>query len=172
MKYIIICGPSGVGKTTIVNAYINHYDNAIESVSHTTRTRRINEINNVHYNFISKTKFKEMIKNNEFIEHANVQGELYGTSRKTIEQSIKKYDTFSVLDIQGAIAMRKIYPDAISIFILPPTLNDLRARLRYRGDNFYTKNSINEIANACNFKHIIINDDIIKVIQKINYLKN
>ena len=134
----IITAPSGAGKTTLIKnviefAQIND-EKVFMSVSHTTRTPRSNELDGTDYSFISEEEFKSKINDQVYLEHAIVHGNLYGTPKQPIEQHL--HDGFKVLleiDWQGAVEILKTYPDAQSIFISPPSIEELHKRLHDRG---------------------------------------
>ncbi len=162
---IIIAAPSGCGKTSLVKALLDSYDNLCVSVSHTTRKARKGEIDGENYHFISTETFKEMIGNNDFIEHAEVFGNMYGTSRANIKEKLENnVDIILEIDWQGARQVRQNMPDSISIFILPPSINTLRERLTNRGqddEDTISKrmaNSKTEISHYNEFGYLIINN--------------
>ena len=162
---IIIAAPSGCGKTSLVKALLKNYDNLCVSVSHTTRKARKGEIDGANYHFISTSAFREMIDNNDFIEHAEVFGNLYGTARQNIKEKLENnVDIILEIDWQGARQVRQNMPDSISIFILPPSINTLRERLTNRGqddEDTISKrmaNSQTEISHYNEFGYLIINN--------------
>ena len=131
----IISAPSGAGKTSLITNLLKSLSDAEMSVSHTTRDKREGEIDGQHYHFVSADEFLTGIGNNEFLEHANVFGNHYGTSKKSGGRYSGKGVLTSILEIdwQGAQQVREIMPDALSIFILPPSKIELEKRLRGRG---------------------------------------
>lgn len=162
---IIIAAPSGCGKTSLVKALLKNYDNLCVSVSHTTRKARKGEIDGENYHFISTSAFREMIDNNDFIEHAEVFGNMYGTARQNIKEKLENnVDIILEIDWQGARQVRQNMPDSISIFILPPSINTLRERLTNRGqddEDTISKrmaNSQTEISHYNEFGYLIINN--------------
>ena len=162
---IIIAAPSGCGKTSLVKALLKNYDNLCVSVSHTTRKARKGEIDGANYHFISTSAFREMIDNNDFIEHAEVFGNMYGTARQNIKEKLENnVDIILEIDWQGARQVRQNMPDSISIFILPPSINTLRERLTNRGqddEDTISKrmaNSQTEMSHYSEFGYLIIND--------------
>lgn len=130
----IVTAPSGTGKTTLVAALLAA-DAAVQlSVSHTTRSPRAGEVNGQHYHFIDRAQFEQMIAQQDFLEHAEVYGNYYGTSLRWIQaQQAQGRDILLEIDWQGAAQVRQILPDAIGIFILPPSIEALETRLRGRG---------------------------------------
>ena len=161
----IIAAPSGCGKTSLVNALLRSSSKLSVSVSHTTRKPRKGEINGENYHFVSKERFGEMIANNDFVEHAEVFGNMYGTARSNIKKKLEaNIDIILEIDWQGARQVRENMPNSISIFILPPSKNILLQRLTDRGqDDEETiskrmKNSESEMSHYDEFEYLVIND--------------
>ena len=161
----IIAAPSGCGKTSLVNALLRSSSKLSVSVSHTTRKPRKGEINGKNYHFVSKERFGEMISNNDFVEHAEVFGNMYGTARSNIKEKLDaNIDIILEIDWQGARQVRENMPNSISIFILPPSKNVLLQRLTDRGqDDDETiskrmKNSESEMSHYDEFEYLVIND--------------
>ena len=161
----IIAAPSGCGKTSLVKALIENSDNLSVSVSHTTRKARKGEIDGENYHFISKETFEKMINNKEFVEYAEVFGNMYGTTKKNIKEKLdSNIDIILEIDWQGARQVRKNITDAVSIFILPPSKKALLERLTTRGqDDQFTiskrmQNSEREMSHFNEFSYLIIND--------------
>lgn len=126
---IVLSGPSGSGKGTIVKELVKE-DNFLVSISATTRSPRIGEEHGVHYFFKSKEQFEEMIAKEELLEYANFCDNYYGTPKSFIDDSIKEgKDVILEIEVQGAMQVKSIYPDAIFIFVMPPTLEELKNRL-------------------------------------------
>src|SRR5262249_36694034 len=131
---IIVSAPSGAGKTTLVAGALDRDGWAQPSISFTSRRRRASEEQGVHYHFVSRAEFEAMIANGDFLEWAEVHGNLYGTSRRAVEEiQSSGSDVILTIDIQGAAQARKLFPDAISVFIMPPSLDALTRRLESRG---------------------------------------
>ena len=161
----IIAAPSGCGKTSLVKALLESLSNLSVSVSHTTRKPRKAEIDGENYHFVSKERFGEMISNNDFVEHAEVFGNLYGTARSNIKEKLDaNIDIILEIDWQGARQVRENMPHSISIFILPPSKNVLLQRLTDRAqDDDETisermKNSESEMSHYDEFEYLVIND--------------
>ena len=161
----IIAAPSGCGKTSLVKALIEDSNNLSVSVSHTTRKARKGEIDGKNYHFVSKETFEKMIINQEFVEYAEVFGNMYGTTKKNIKEKLdKNIDIILEIDWQGARQVRQNIFDAISIFILPPSKKALLERLTTRGqDDEITiskrmENSEREMSHFNEFSYLIIND--------------
>ena len=130
----IVTAPSGTGKTTLVAALLAADATVQLSVSHTTRSPRAGEVNGQHYHFIDRAQFEQMIAQQDFLEHAEVYGNYYGTSLRWIQaQQAQGRDILLEIDWQGAAQVRQLLPDAIGIFILPPSIEALETRLRGRG---------------------------------------
>ena len=161
----IIAAPSGCGKTSLVKALLESPKKLAVSVSHTTRKARKGEANGKNYHFVSKTTFDEMIINNDFLEYAEVFGNMYGTKKSNVNEKLDaNIDIILEIDWQGARQVRKNMPDAISIFILPPSKKILLQRLIDRGqddDETISKrmeNSEREMSHYDEFDYLIINN--------------
>ena len=166
-KLFIISAASGTGKTTLVTALVNDMPGVIHSISTTTRAKRVGEVHGVHYNFVSVDEFKAMVARSAFYEHAEVHGNFYGTSREWVEARLAEgQDVILEIDWQGAAQMRKLMPSCITVFILPPSIAALEARLRGRGKD--SEDVIQrrlaaakgEIAHAPEYDYLIINDQL------------
>ncbi|MBR1925189.1 MAG: guanylate kinase [Ruminobacter sp.] len=165
----IISSPSGAGKSSLLKALFekfNQNDSMYLSVSHTTRNPRPGEVNHVHYHFVTVDEFKALIERNAFYEWANVFDKYYGTSRELVQQALNNgKDVFLDIDWQGARQLRDMEPDTQSIFILPPSLEELRKRLINRGQD--SEETINkrmskaqrEISHYDEYDYCLINDD-------------
>lgn len=162
----IVSAASGTGKTTLVKALLKNCDNLSVSISHTTRPIRVGELDTVHYHFTSKDSFVEMIGKGEFLEHAEVFGNYYGTALSTVESTLRQdHDIILEIDWQGAQQVRRLYPNAVSIFIIPPSREALRDRLQARGqdsDEVITQRlngAIADMSHFIEFDFVVINDD-------------
>jgi len=161
-----VSAPSGAGKTSLVNALVETMRNLKVSVSHTTRDKRPGEISGVDYHFVSHEEFLGMVHRNEFLEHAQVFTNHYGTSKTWVEKTlIDGMDVILEIDWQGAQQIRKLIPDATSIFILPPSSACLRQRLTGRGQDDEQVISArmaearNEMSHYAEADFLVINDD-------------
>ncbi|WP_318489802.1 guanylate kinase [Photobacterium leiognathi] len=164
----IVSAPSGAGKSSLINALLETnptYDMKV-SVSHTTRGMRPGEEHGVHYNFVSVEEFTDLVEQGAFLEHAEVFGNYYGTSRLWIEEQLNKgIDVFLDIDWQGARQIRKLMPAAKSIFILPPSKEELERRLNTRGQDSETviarrmQEARSEISHFDEYDYVIVNDD-------------
>ena len=160
----VVSAPSGTGKSSLVNALLEVESRLQVSVSHTTRAPRGQEQHGREYWFTSKEEFQAMIDRGDFFEHAEVHGNHYGTSRHAIEARIKHgEDIVLEIDWQGALQIKKIFPNAILIFILPPSYEELLQRLNRRGEDsqevidLRMKNARIEVAQAQYFDFVVIN---------------
>jgi guanylate kinase len=161
----IVAAPSGAGKSTLVNALLEREPGISLSISHTTRAPRPGDVNGVQYHFVDRAAFEAMVAHGDFLEHAEVFGNGYGTSRGAVEPILATgRDVLLEIDWQGARQVRAAMPDCVSIFILPPSRAELERRLRARGtDNLPTIErrlaaSREEIAHADEFDCIVVND--------------
>lgn len=162
----VVCAPSGTGKTTLVKALTDIVLNLTVSISHTTRNKRPSENHGVNYYFINETEFNRMIEQNEFLEHARVFNNFYGTSRKWVEETLSKgKDVILEIDWQGARQIQKLFPECISIFILPPSPVILEKRLRARNQDspdviVQRLADVRESASHISeFDYVVLNDD-------------
>lgn len=163
---LVVSGPAGTGKGTLDGALLARHSDMKLSVSATTRAPRNGEIDGVHYFFISEEKFKEMIDNDEFLEYMHVFGmNYYGTPRKFVEEQLHRgIDIILEIDVQGAMKVKKAYPDAVLIFIAPPSMSELKGRLIGRATEtpeqiekrFAT--SFEEIKYIPNYDYVVVND--------------
>ena len=173
----IIAAPSGCGKTSLVEALIKKTKNLCVSVSHTTRPPRPDEVNGINYYFVSINEFEEMIKNNAFVEHATVFDNHYGSSTKLIREKLDEgVDVILEIDWQGARQVKINMPNAISIFILPPSKEALLGRLQQRAqDNDETINkrmsdAQNQMQHFNEFDYLVINDDFNSALNDLNLI--
>ena len=173
----IIAAPSGCGKTSLVEALIKKTKNLCVSVSHTTRPPRPDEVNGINYYFVSINEFEEMIKNNAFVEHATVFDNHYGSSTKLIREKLDEgVDVILEIDWQGARQVKENMPNAISIFILPPSKEALLERLQQRAqDNDETINkrmsdAQNQMQHFNEFDYLVINDDFNSALNDLNLI--
>ena len=165
-KLYIISAPSGAGKTSLVKQLITEVDQLVVSVSHTTRSMRNGETHGSDYFFVSVDEFKSMIENQAFLEHAQVFDNFYGTAQKTVEDNLAQgRDVILEIDWQGAQQVRKMLPDSLSIFILPPSIEILKQRLQNRAqDNDEVierrmRDAVTEMSHYPEFDYLIVNDD-------------
>lgn len=167
-KMIVICAPSGTGKSTLLNRLKADIPDLVWSVSCTTRPMRTGEVHGKDYYFIKVETFEKQISGDEFIEWAKVHSNYYGTSKRFVNEGIQnKWKMLFDLDVQGADAMKKIYGDeAQVIFIEPPSIEELEKRLRARGTDSdkviieRIENARKELLRKHDFDHILMNDDV------------
>lgn len=162
----IVSAPSGAGKTSLVTALIKADKRVSVSVSHTTRAMRPGEQHGVNYHFVSHDDFKGLIAKGDFLEHAEVFGNFYGTSRSALQEVLDQgNDLILEIDWQGAQQVRKLMPEALSVFILPPSQQALRQRLDGRGQDSEEiiagrmKEAVSEMVHYDEYDYVIINDD-------------
>ena len=162
----IVSATSGAGKTSLVNALLDAQPQVRVSVSHTTRPMRPGEVDGVNYHFVSREEFLERLEHDEFLEHAEVFGNLYGTSQRWLEQTLSEgFDLILEIDWQGAQQVRRLMPQAKSIFILPPTQESLRQRLTNRGQDSdeviekRMREAVSEMTHYVEYDYLVINDD-------------
>ncbi|PCI43516.1 MAG: guanylate kinase [Moraxellaceae bacterium] len=162
----ILSAPSGAGKTSLVSALLDETDNIRVSISHTTRTRREGEQDQVNYHFVDRSQFEHMIADDAFLEYAEVFGNFYGTSKQWVEDTLaKNEDVILEIDWQGAQLIRQALPETNSIFILPPSKQTLMERLQHRGldDEGVIANRLalaaEEMSHYPEYDYVVINDD-------------
>lgn len=163
---IIISSPSGGGKGTLIKEILQTLPNIGYSISYTTRPMRCGEENGRDYFFVTETDFEHRIANGDFLEYAKVHGNWYGTSRSLVESLISEgKDVILEIDVQGAGWVRRKLPDAVSIFILPPSFDILRSRLAARATeamdalSLRLRNSVDEVKEYSRFGYVVVNDD-------------
>jgi guanylate kinase len=166
-QLFVVTAPSGTGKTTIIDIIRKNVEGIGYSISHTTRPPRRGEVNGVHYYFVARKDFEKMIEAHQFVEWANVYGQLYGTSITGVDSTLSSgKDLLLDLDIQGAQKIKKQFPEATLIFILPPSLDILHERLQKRSGQDDTTIGLRmekageEIKKCRNYDFLIVNDDL------------
>lgn len=162
----ILSAASGTGKTSLVKALLENCPNLKVSISNTTRNKRAGELDGVHYHFTPKEQFVNMISQGAFLEHAEVFGNYYGTARQMVEDTLRQdIDVILEIDWQGAQQVRHSYPNAVSVFIMPPSRAALRQRLEGRGQdsaeiiNQRLNGAITDMSHFVEFDYVVINDD-------------
>lgn len=163
---IIISAPSGTGKTSLVSALMQNLTNIRISISHTTRPARPGEVSGEHYYFVTPQEFNTMLKADVFLEHAEVFGNFYGTSKDWVEKTLQQGDDVILeIDWQGAKQIRQKIPDTVSIFILPPSEIILRQRLQARAQDSAKviegrmQQAKHEVSHFSEYDYLIVNDD-------------
>lgn len=164
---LIISGPAGTGKGTVCNALLEKDKNIKFSVSSTTREPRVGEVDGVNYNFISKEEFREMVENNKFLEHAFVHTDYYGTSEESVMKSVSEGKVVLLeIDVQGALQVKERYPEVVTIFLLPPSMEELERRIVDRNTetqeqiNKRMENAYKEISLVNKYDYYVVNDDL------------
>ena len=173
----IITGPSGVGKSSLTGALVNKLSDIRVAISHTTRSPRGDEKHGVHYYFIDKETFNKMIEEKKLAEWTQIHGHYYGTSHEEI-QTVERDESDLFLEIEGhgALQIKGQYPMALTIFVLPPSLRDLRQRLEERGTDSQEeidrrmKNALAEIEYIEQFEFIVINDVLKQAADQLEYI--
>ena len=171
---IVLSAPSGAGKTTIAQALVEGGEDVVFSISATTRPARDHEVDGVDYDFLSEPDFRVMVEAGEFVEWAEVHGHLYGTSKKALQDARDK-GRFLILDVdvQGAMQVRQRVPDAVLVFVLPPSVEALVQRLRDRGteeeDTLERRiqNARGELGKASEFDYIVVNENLEQAIDEV-----
>ena len=171
---LVVSGPSGAGKGTICKALLNKNDQIKLSVSATTRKPRNGEVHGVNYFFIEKEEFAKMIENGEFLEYAQIYDNFYGTPKAAIIECLEKgQDVILEIEMQGARQIKEVYPEGVFIFVLPPSLEELKSRSVGRGTE--TQEEIEkrfscafeEINQIVNYDYFIVNEDIEKSVSDV-----
>jgi len=170
----VLSAPSGTGKTTVAQKLLSEVSDLKRIVTYTTRSPRPYEQNGVDYVFVSVEEFEKKIEEGFFLEYANVYGNYYGTPKKEIEETInlEKKDALLVIDVQGAFKVKKVFPEAVTIFLLPPSFEELKRRIEGRG---YVDSNVNrrletakgEVPCARFFDYIVINDYLNEAVEKV-----
>ena len=170
----IITGPSGAGKTSILKRVMREVENLEFSVSYTTRPRRPGEVDGRDYFFVDEKRFKKMVEEGEFLEWAIVHGYYYGTSKNFVNERLERnVDLLLDIDVQGALNVKRMDLDMVSVFIAPPSLEDLERRLRKRGtDSEYDlkkrlEDAKWELSKISEFEYLIVNDFLEKSVEKL-----
>lgn len=173
-QLFILSAPSGAGKTSMVRETCSRVDNLTVSVSHTTRPKRPKDTDGVDYHFVDEPAFHEMIAGAEFLEHAKVFDNYYGTSHKSVEDMLKTgTDVLLEIDWQGADQVRRLIPEACSIFIVPPTREALESRLRGRASDSDAvierriADAVSDMRHFSNYDYLIINDDFEQAVTEL-----
>ncbi|TAK73742.1 MAG: guanylate kinase [Gammaproteobacteria bacterium] len=173
----VIAAPSGTGKTTLVKALVDSLPHITVSISHTTRSKRPSEMHGVNYYFIEKAEFERMITRGEFLEHAVIFDHYYGTSREWVQETLEKgVDVILEIDWQGHQQIRSLFPDAISIFILPPSVEGLRERLVKRNQDRpdiiqrRLADAKETLSHVHEFDYVVVNDDFMQALHDLQII--
>ncbi|MCP1675355.1 guanylate kinase [Natronocella acetinitrilica] len=170
----IVSAPSGAGKTSLVNALVQRLPDVRLSVSHTTRPRRSGEQDGLHYHFVDADTFDRMVREHAFLEHAQVFGNRYGTARGPLLMQLEAgQDVILEIDWQGAQQVRDAMPEAVTIFILPPSRDELERRLRGRGQDSEEviarrmREAVNEISHYAEYDYLLVNEDFEQALDEL-----
>ena len=173
-QLIVLSGPSGVGKSTVIAELMSQRDNIYFSVSYTTREARVGEQNGINYNFVSREEFEGMIQRGELLEHAEYVNHYYGTSLKLIQEKLEAgIDVLLDIEVQGAAKVRQRCPDAIFIFIIPPSFEELARRLHRRNTDSEEviqgrlEKAKVEFQQVQNYDYLVINDKVANAVAEI-----
>ena len=173
-KLIVISAPSGTGKTTVVKKLLQQSTNLEASVSFTTRKMRENEKEGLDYFFVDEKTFTNMIQNDDFLEHATVFGNFYGTEKKSVSENLKKgVNVILEIDWQGALQIKSSMPSCVMIFLIPPSKEVLLARLKNRGTDsdqeiaYRFNQAVLDLEQSKKFDHVLVNDQLDKVVTEI-----
>ncbi|GFN36349.1 guanylate kinase [Tepidimicrobium xylanilyticum] len=174
---LVISGPSGAGKGTVCRRILERNKKLVFSVSATTRLPRRGEKEGVNYFFVDEEKFNKMIEDGDFLEYANVHGNLYGTPKKFVLDQIEEGNIVILeIDVQGALQVKQSYPEAVFVFLLPPSMSELKNRIRKRRTeseddiDLRFKNAFEELKFVDEYDYIVINDEVIEAVQKIEII--
>jgi guanylate kinase len=170
----LITAPSGAGKTSLVKALLKQHPDLKFSISYTTRPKRPTEEDGRDYHFVDKAGFERMVQAGEFLEHAQVFDNYYGTSRKSVEGEMAAgRDVLLEIDWQGARQVRTLMPEAVSIFILPPTRPELERRLKHRGTDDAAviarrlRDAVTDMSHWSEFDYVVVNDDFDRAVKDL-----
>ena len=170
---MVVSGPSGVGKGTMVKTLIARREDVVESVSCTTRAPREGEIHGKHYFFLSKEEFERRIQENDFVEYDEHFGNYYGTPKSFVREALKTKSVIMEIDVVGALNAKKEFPETVLVMVVPPTLEELKRRLAGRGSE--TEAQIEnrlarmeyELSYKDQYDYIIVNDDLERAIAEL-----
>lgn len=170
----IVSAPSGAGKTSLVNKLVTEQSHIGISISHTTRAIRPTEVNGKDYHFVDRDTFVQMVEDNRFLEHANVFDNYYGTSKDWVEDTLNKgQDVILEIDWQGAMQVRRLMSEAVTVFVLPPSLTALESRLRARqsdSEEVIAKRiagAKTEMSHYVEFDYLVVNDDFATALDEL-----
>ena len=173
-KMVIFSGPSGVGKDTLLDKWIEANPRVTRVVTYTTRAPRTGETNGIDYNFVTVERFHELVREGAFLEHKEVHGNFYASPKKDTEAMIAD-GLIAVLkiDVQGALSVMPSCLEAVTIFVMPPSVEELESRIRGRNTDsddaikLRLQNAEWEISQACHYQHRVINDDLDRAVSEL-----
>ncbi len=172
---VVVSGAAGSGKGTVISELVKSNPDVKYSISCTTRAPRPGETDGVDYHFISRENFEDMIKRGEFLEHAFVHMDYYGTPKTKVDEAIENGGVIILeIDVQGMEEMIKTYPDAVTVFIIPPSFQELENRLRKRGTEseesikVRMENAKKEILKVKEYSYVVVNDDFVEAAKTLN----
>lgn len=172
---IVVSGPSGCGKGTVIQEFLKNNKDAWLSISCTSRDPRPGDVPNESYYFMTREEFEKKIENNEFLEYAEYNGNYYGTPKEHIEERLAKgIDVILEIEVQGALKVKELVPEAICIFIMPPSMKELKKRLVGRGTESKEKvlgrfkTAYQEINNVTRYNYVVTNDDVDSAVAKMS----
>ncbi len=173
-ELIVLSGPSGVGKSTVIAELLSNRRDIHFSVSYTTRSPRVGEADGVNYNFVTREEFERMIANNELLEYAQYVDNYYGTSLKVIQEKLEQgVDVLLDIEVQGAATVREKCPEAVLIFIIPPSLEELSRRLYTRNTDApeiiaqRLEKARSECKESLMYDYLVVNDTVMSAAQEI-----
>ncbi len=170
---MVVSGPSGVGKGTIVKEIIARREDVVESVSCTTRAPRTGEVDGEHYFFVTREEFLRRVAENGFLEYDEHFGNIYGTPRSFVEETLKSKSVILEIDVEGGLAVKKAYPDSVLVMIVPPSFEELKKRLlgRQTEDETTIQNRLSrfeyEYSKRGEYDYVVVNDDLNKAIKEV-----
>lgn len=172
---IIISGTTCAGKGTVIKKLLERHNDLLLSISYTSRPKRDNEKDGVDYYFVTKEKFEEKIANDDFLEYAKVQyNDYYGTPKKEVVEDLEKgKDVILEIDVEGAKQIKKMFPETILIFIMAPSMEEVKRRIKMRGKENNEqivsrfKKAYNEINEINNYNYVVVNDDLEEAVSKV-----
>lgn len=174
---IVFSGPSGAGKGTLLEEYFKRGGNAVYSISATTRKPRAGEVDGVHYHFVTREAFEQMIKDDEVVEYTIYNGNYYGSPAAPIRKLLEEgKDVILEIEVEGAAQVRSRFPEAVSVFVIPPTFEELSRRLIGRGteNDEEIKNRLatarKEVAMASQYDYIVVNDKVSCAADRLGYI--
>ncbi len=171
---IVLSGPSGAGKDTVCSAYLKRNPEAVLSISVTTRKPRVGEKEGVNYYFTDVQSFEKMIRENKFLEYARVYGNYYGTPKEYVEEKlVSGFDVLLEIDIQGALQVKEKFPEGVFIFIIPPSMDELKRRIVKRGtesaEAIYTRfqSAYKELNYLSQYNYVVVNDTVEEAVRRL-----